>query len=268
MKVIDLDLKKFTDGLKRVLPFANTNKCLSGTALACVSLKLGLNDNGSFELASTDGLRLARYTHNKESTTALYTQHLFKPKSLKPLLVRLPKIRDIKIGLLPPNHLMFNINGVARTVLAEYRQYPVYDQLIPAHKDTDFVFEFDRKELLLALKYLRPITDNITRVVKIEIDKGMATLTSTDVTASDKRACISVLGNNPLFRTYFNAQYLAEALTCMTDNTHITLRMASADSPALLSTDTMPEYVHLLMPINYTGAGRVSWNTPKKLPHR
>ena len=133
----------------------------------------------SMSLVATDGHRLALVTVTRDGTatrTAKRTRPILPKKTLGEL-GRLLTEGDGDIGYeRGENHLFFNVGGRLLISRMIDGQFPAYERVIP--KGNDKHIEFERDRLTNAVKRVALLSNERSRAVKFQIDKGKVDVTS------------------------------------------------------------------------------------------
>jgi DNA polymerase-3 subunit beta len=168
----------------------------------------------SMSLVSTDGHRLALVTVPRE-----------KQKGTKPedeVRVILPRKTLLELGRLlsegegdiqyerGENHLFFDIGGRLLISRMIDGQFPAFERVIP--KSNDKRVEFDRDRLTSAVKRVALLSNERSRAVKFQIDKGKVEIASSSPEFGEAREALVVDYTAAPVTICFNAQYVLDFL--------------------------------------------------------
>lgn len=126
-------------------------------------------------------------------------------------------------------------------------QYPEYQQLIP--ENSDVRFEVPRADLLTAAKlaglFARESGGSIT--LKASESDNSVTISSVASQVGDNSSEIkgSVTGSGEVV---LNVRYLTDALNCFNTDS-ISFRFSGSISPCVLTSQELPDYQHIVMPL-------------------
>jgi len=211
----------------------------------------------SMSLVATDGHRLAlvsasRVVAGKDENT--------KGEDSEEARVILPKKTLWELGRLlgegddviayerGENHLFFDIGGrqlVSRVLDA---QFPAYERVIP--KGNDKRVEFERDRLTSAIKRVALLSNERSRVVKLQIDIGKVEISSSSPEVGEASEVMSVEYEDEAVAICFNAQYLLDFLAVV-DSDGVVLEFKDEMSQALFSPLSSEgcDYTYVIMPM-------------------
>jgi DNA polymerase-3 subunit beta len=170
----------------------------------------------SMSLVSTDGHRLALITVAREKAKG-------KGKGAEEERVILPRKTLLELGRLlsegdgdiryerGENHLFFDIGGRLLISRMIDGQFPAFERVIP--KSNDKRIEFDRDRLTSAVKRVALLSNERSRAVKFQIDKGKVEIASSSPEFGEAKEIIIVEYDGPPVTICFNAQYVLDFLS-------------------------------------------------------
>ena len=121
------------------------------------------------------------------------------------------------------NHLFFEVGGRVLISRMIDGQFPAYERVIP--KGNDKTIEFDRDRLTNAVKRVALLSNERSRAVKFEIDKGKVEVTSSSSEFGEAREQIAVEYAGSPLAISFNAQYVLDFLNVVeTDSVLLSLK--------------------------------------------
>jgi DNA polymerase-3 subunit beta len=177
----------------------------------------------SLTLVATDGHRLALVEVAHETGVKDETGVILPKKTLLELGKLLSEGEGDIVFESGENHLFFEVGGrvlVSRTIDG---QFPAYERVIP--KGNDKTIEFDRERLTSAVKRVALLSNERSRAVKFEIDKGKVEVTSSSSEFGEAREQIPVDYNSTPLAISFNAQYVLDFLNVVeTDIVSLSLK--------------------------------------------
>jgi DNA polymerase III subunit beta len=175
----------------------------------------------SMSLVSTDGHRLALISVPREKSKG-------KGKAEEERVI-LPRKTLLEMGRLlsegegdiqyerGENHLFFDIGGRLLISRMIDGQFPAFERVIP--KSNDKRVEFDRDRLTSAVKRVALLSNERSRAVKFQIDKGKVEIASSSPEFGEAKEVIVVDYDSTPVTICFNAQYVLDFLSvCETDS--------------------------------------------------
>ncbi len=172
----------------------------------------------SMSLVATDGHRLAlvEAARGVKDTTAKDGEEAEEAKAILPkkTLLELGKLLAESDGDIyyerGENHLFFEVGGRMLISRMIDGQFPAYERVIP--KGNDKEIEFERERLTNAVRRVALLSNERSRAVKFEIDKGKVEVTSSSSEFGEAREQIPVEYNGGAMAISFNAQYVLDFL--------------------------------------------------------
>ena len=199
--------------------------------------------NDSMSLVSTDGHRLALVTVPREKGKS-------KGKIEEEVRVILPRKTLLELGRLlaeaegdiqyerGENHLFFDIGGRLLISRMIDGQFPAFERVIP--KNNDKRVEFDRDRLTSAVRRVALLSNERSRAVKFQIEKGKVEIASSSPEFGEAKEALIVDYADAPVTICFNAQYVLDFLN-----------VVETDSVALEFKDEMSQAV--MKPIGAEG---------------
>jgi DNA polymerase-3 subunit beta len=121
------------------------------------------------------------------------------------------------------NHLFFEVGGRVLISRMIDGQFPAYERVIP--KGNDKTIEFDRERLTSAVKRVALLSNERSRAVKFEVDKGKVDVTSSSSEFGEAHEQLPVEYTGPALTISFNAQYVLDFLNVVeTDIVSLSLK--------------------------------------------
>jgi DNA polymerase-3 subunit beta len=121
------------------------------------------------------------------------------------------------------NHLFFEVDGRMLISRMIDGQFPAYERVIP--KGNDKSIEFERERLMSAVKRVALLSNERSRAVKFDLDKGKVEVTSSSSEFGEAREELPVDYAGPALTISFNAQYVLDFLNVIeTDVVQLSLK--------------------------------------------
>src|SRR6187431_2236285 len=205
-------------------------------------------------LVSTDGHRLAHISVAREAATG-------KAKgSEEELRVILPRKTLLELGRLlaegegdilyerGENHLFFTLGDRLLISRMIDGQFPAFERVIP--KNNDKHVEFDRDRLTAAVKRVALLSNERSRAVKVQIDKGKVEIASSSPEFGEAKEVLMVDYAAAPVTICFNAQYVLDFLGVVETDT-VSLDFKDEMSQAVLKPvgGEGYEYTYVIMPM-------------------
>jgi DNA polymerase-3 subunit beta len=207
----------------------------------------------SMSLVATDGHRLALVVVKRDG----------KDEPVQPgeeVKVILPKKTLLELGKLlsegegdiqyerGENHLFFEVAGRVLISRMIDGQFPAYERVIP--KGNDKTIEFERERLTNAVKRVALLSNERSRAVKFEIDKGKVEVTSSSSEFGEAREQLQVEYNGAPMTISFNAQYVLDFLN-VAETDIVSLALKDEVSQAVMKPVGAEgyDYTYVIMPM-------------------
>ncbi len=170
----------------------------------------------SMSLVSTDGHRLALITVARDNAKS-------RAKSVDEERVILPRKTLLELGRLlsegdgdiqyerGENHLFFEVGGRLLISRMIDGQFPAFERVIP--KGNDKRVEFDRDRLTSAVKRVALLSNERSRAVKFQMDKGKVEIASSSPEFGEAKEVLMVEYTAAPVTICFNAQYVLDFLS-------------------------------------------------------
>ena len=146
------------------------------------------------------------------------------------------------------NHLFFEVGGRMLISRMIDGQFPAYERVIP--KGNDKHIEFERDKLTNAVKRVALMSNERSRAVKFQIEKGKVSVTSSSPDLGEAQETLSVDYSGQPMQICFNAQYVLDFLSAITTDT-IALELKDEVSQAVMTPIGAEgyEYTYVIMPM-------------------
>ena len=206
----------------------------------------------SMSLVSTDGHRLALITVSREKVKgrkADEEERVILPRKTLLELGRLLAEGDGDIQYeRGENHLFFDIGGRLLISRMIDGQFPAFERVIP--KNNDKKVEFDRDRLTSAVKRVALLSNERSRAVKFQIDKGKVEIASSSPEFGEAKEVIVVDYAAAPVTICFNAQYVLDFLGVV-ETDSVSLEFKDEMSQAVMKPVGAEgyEYTYVIMPM-------------------
>jgi DNA polymerase-3 subunit beta len=209
----------------------------------------------SMSLVSTDGHRLALITVSREKAKSKGSD-----KADDEIRVILPRKTLMELGRLlsegegdiqyerGENHLFFDIAGRMLISRMIDGQFPAFERVIP--KGNDKRIDFDRDRLTSAVKRVALLSNERSRAVKFQIDKGKVEIASSSPEFGEAKEQLMVEYTGTPVTICFNAQYVLDFLAVV-ETDSVALEFKDEMSQAVMKPIGADgyEYTYVIMPM-------------------
>jgi len=249
-------LPDVSSGAKPMLPRAALREMVGKTQFAITGEDTRYFLNGakfvlkpeSLTLVATDGHRLALV----EATHTLDVPQEVGVILPRKTLLELGKLLSDGDGDITfesgENHLFFEVGGRVLISRMIDGQFPAYERVIP--KGNDKLIEFDRERLTSAVKRVALLSNERSRAVKFEIDKGTVKVTSSssEFGEAHEELAVDYTGNGMAIS--FNAQYVLDFLNVV-ETDIVSLSLKDEVSQAVMKPVGAEgyDYTYVIMPM-------------------
>ena len=146
------------------------------------------------------------------------------------------------------NHLFFNVGGRMLISRMIDGQFPAYERVIP--KGNDKHIEFERDRLTSAVKRVALLSNERSRAVKFQIDKGKVDVTSSSPELGEAHEMLPVEYGGEAMQICFNAQYVLDFLAAVTTDV-VSLGLKDEVSQAVMRPVGAEgyDYTYVIMPM-------------------
>jgi DNA polymerase-3 subunit beta len=202
-------------------------------------------------LVATDGHRLAlvSVTRNGKGKNDADESKAILPKKTLGELGRLLSEGDGDIGYeRGENHLFFQVGDRMLISRMIDGQFPAYERVIP--KGNDKHIEFERDRLTNAVKRVALLSNERSRAVKIQIDKGKVDVTSSSPDLGEAKETLPVEYSGSPMQICFNAQYVLDFLAAVATDV-VSLELKDEVSQAVMKPVGAEgyDYTYVIMPM-------------------
>ena len=146
------------------------------------------------------------------------------------------------------NHLFFEVGGRLLISRMIDGQFPAYERVIP--KGNDKHIEFERDRLTNAVKRVALLSNERSRAVKIQIDKGKVDVTSSSPDLGEAKETLPVDYSGGAMQICFNAQYVLDFLSAVSTDV-VSLDLKDEVSQAVMKPVGAEgyDYTYVIMPM-------------------
>jgi DNA polymerase III subunit beta len=206
---------------------------------------------GEMSLVATDGHRLAlvSVTRNGKDKNDPDEIRAILPKKTLGELGRLLGEGDGDIGYeRGENHLFFQVGDRMLISRMIDGQFPAYERVIP--KGNDKHIEFERDRLTNAVKRVALLSNERSRAVKIQIEKGKVDVTSSSPDLGEAKETLPVDYDGASMQICFNAQYVLDFLAAVSTDV-VSLELKDEVSQAVMKPVGAEgyDYTYVIMPM-------------------
>ena len=202
----------------------------------------------SLVLVATDGHRLA-LVEVKHSIDVAQDVGVILPKKTLLELGKLLAESDADVVFESgENHLFFKLGDRMLISRMIDGQFPAYERVIP--KGNDKHIEFDRERLTSAVRRVALLSNERSRAVKFEIDKGKVEVTSSSSEFGEAREQLPVDYAGAAMTISFNAQYVLDFLN-VAETDLVSLSLKDEVSQAVMKPVGAEgyDYTYVIMPM-------------------
>jgi DNA polymerase-3 subunit beta len=203
----------------------------------------------SMTLVATDGHRLALVTMPRSGARDEGESKVILPKKT---LLELSKLLGEDDGDVEyeqsENHLFFRIGDRLLISRKIEGQFPAYERVIP--KGNDKRIEFERDRITNAVKRVALLSNERSRAVKVQIDKGKVEVTSSSPEFGEAHELLMVEYAGPALQICFNAQYVLDFLAAV-ETDGVALELKDEVSQAVMKPVGAEgyDYTYVIMPM-------------------
>jgi DNA polymerase-3 subunit beta len=205
----------------------------------------------SMSLVATDGHRLALVNVKRDGVpdASVEDTRAILPKKTLGELARLLTDGDGDITYeRGENHLFFTVGDRMLISRMIDGQFPAYERVIP--KGNDKHIEFERDRLTNAVKRVALLSNERSRAVKFQIEKGKVDVTSSSPELGEAKETLPVEYSGSSMQICFNAQYVLDFLSAVTTDV-VALELKDEVSQAVMAPVGAEgyDYTYVIMPM-------------------
>jgi len=204
----------------------------------------------SMSLVATDGHRLALVTVAREDGSKVDEEDkAILPKKTLGELGRLLTENDGDVVYnRGENHLFFEVGDRKLISRMIDGQFPAYERVIP--KGNDQHVEFERDRLTNAVKRVALLSNERSRAVKFQVEKGKVDVTSSSPELGEAHETLTVDYTGPSLQICFNAQYVLDFLAVVATDV-VALHLKDEVSQAVMVPVDAEgyDYTYVIMPM-------------------
>jgi DNA polymerase-3 subunit beta len=208
----------------------------------------------SMSLVATDGHRLALVTVDRPKGSGKSGKDGEEVRAILPKktlweLGRLLMEGEGDVGYeRGENHLFFEIGGRVLISRMIDGQFPAFERVIP--KGNNKRIEFERERLTNAVKRVALLSNERSRAVKFQLDKGKVEVTSSSPEFGEAKETLPVDYADGGMQICFNAQYVLEFLGAV-DTDSVALELKDETSQAVMKPIGTEgyDYTYVIMPM-------------------
>jgi DNA polymerase-3 subunit beta len=202
----------------------------------------------SLTLVATDGHRLALVEVKHDVGVTQETGVILPKKTLLELGKLLAEGDGDILFEAGENHLFFEVGGRVLISRMIDGQFPAYERVIP--KGNDKLIEFERERLTNAVRRVALLSNERSRAVKFDIDKGRVEVTSSSSEFGEAREQLPVEYDGSAMVISFNAQYVSDFLNVV-ETDIVSLSLKDEVSQAVMKPVGAEgyDYTYVIMPM-------------------
>jgi DNA polymerase-3 subunit beta len=206
----------------------------------------------SMSLVATDGHRLALVNAGRNGPAKKEGEESAKAILPKKTLSELARLLGEGEGAITyergENHLFFNVGDRMLISRMIDGQFPAYERVIP--KGNDKHIEFERDRLTNAVRRVALLSNERSRAVKFQIEKGKVDVTSSSPELGEAKETLTVDYNGTPLQICFNAQYVLDFLSAVTTDV-VALEVKDEVSQAVMTPVGAEgyDYTYVIMPM-------------------
>jgi len=205
----------------------------------------------TMSLVATDGHRLALVTapRNGKSKKDVDEDRPILPKKTLGELGRLLTEGDGDIRYeRGENHLFFEVGGRLLISRMIDGQFPAYERVIP--KGNDKHIEFERDRLTSAVRRVALLSNERSRAVKFQVEKGKADVMSSSPDVGEAHETLPIDYSGSSMQICFNAQYVLDFLSAVSSDV-VSLDLKDEVSQAVMKPVGAEgyDYTYVIMPM-------------------
>lgn len=237
-------LKEDLSSLVFAASLDNTKPALSGLLLK--------EEKEGFLLVATDGYRLSLKRHQAVSitkvdnlnsdTTMIIPSRIFRELSL----VKENKLEILMYVSKSSNQVIFEAGDILIVGRLIEAIYPNYEKIIPL--DFSASVEFDREEMLKAVKICSIFARDSANIIRLSIEKERIVVSSQTASLGENSVSVEATLTGEGNEIAFNARYLLEALSNINAE-RMNFSMTGPLNPGVFKIANDESYLHLIMPI-------------------
>jgi DNA polymerase-3 subunit beta len=202
-------------------------------------------------LVATDGHRLALVSvarDGKSKKDAEENKAILPKKTLGELARLMSEGDGDVIYERGENHLFFQVGDRLLISRMIDGQFPAYERVIP--KGNDKHIEFERDRLTAAIKRVALLSNERSRAVKIQIEKGKVDVTSSSPELGEAKETLPVEYSGTPMQICFNAQYVLDFLAAVSTDV-VSLELKDEVSQAVMKPVGAEgyDYTYVIMPM-------------------
>jgi len=202
-------------------------------------------EKGEIKMITTDGRRLA-YMHAPLAGAAGKGGAIVPTKALQELVNLIGQKEDSVSIVLGEGYAKFTLGGSTLTTRLIDGNFPDYEQVIPKAQDKKAVVDTDA--LQSAVKRASLIASDRASSVRLDLKKGMLTLSAASHELGEAREDVPVKYDGEALSVAYNARYLMDVLK-HADSKEIVLELSTALAPGVVKPVGDDGYVCVVMPI-------------------
>lgn len=206
---------------------------------------------GKLILVATDGFRLSEVVQVIKASTIPEDKQLLLPARLISEMLRLSDNESAELLIdvtSQANQIGMKVGNIACFSKRIEAAYPPYERIIPTEFNTSVKLE--QSELVQALKVASVFAKESGALVKLHVQplNNSLLVSAQSSVLGQNQSTVAAQGTGDDQMVAFNARYVLEGLSAIGGGI-ITLSIKNEDSPMMLTSDSQPNFRHIIMPI-------------------
>lgn len=209
------------------------------------------DEDGRLVMVATDGHRLSRIAKTMPEGRLSTFRPVIMPRKGLSELIRLLENQQIADGedffmAFSEKHAHVSRGNVLLSMRLIDGQFPDYNQVIP--KLADKILRASRQSFLTSVKRVSVLASDKNQCIKFSAKKDDVRVSCINPDAGEVEDSIPVEYNGPELELGFNAKYVLDALSSITDD-NVLVKFTDPLSPSLLSGVSDDSHVCVIMPM-------------------
>jgi DNA polymerase-3 subunit beta len=198
------------------------------------------------QMVATDGRRLARAVGALKSNSEEAVHVIVPPKTMALLLRVMQSARAEEVQMrATANQILIQIGPVTVSSVLVEGHFPKHEDVIP--RDNPTKIAFNTAELHSAIRRAALLTNNESKGIRMEFDKGTLVLSGRAPQEGEATVNLKVAYSGAPLSVGFNPGFLTDALRVV-DADEVTLELSESAKPGVLTAGK--DYTYVIMPVS------------------
>jgi DNA polymerase III subunit beta len=218
-------------------------------ALSGVMMK---NEEGGFLLVATDGYRLSLKHHKTDSKNAKSLNTYIVPaRVFRELMSIKEEDQEIEVfASVETSQILFSQGETVLVGRLIEGVFPNYEKIIPSDFSTNV--EFDREEMLKAVKICSIFARDSANIIKLTLQKNKIIVSSQSPQVGENTVTVDAQLKGEENEIAFNSRYLQDILSGL-ENKDLVFEMTGPLNPGVFKIKDDTSFLHLIMPVRVQG---------------